>query len=143
MVDLKTLPLLADTTEKEAARLRAASEVIEAKPGDVLFPDYTITDDFWLLIKGRWRVTRRVAGAPQVMFEADRPGSWTGGIPIIDAIAPPKAEVLETAQFLKVPSAVLEMIVGQNAQAAKRLLEAVNWGTGHIGELIPSDHKNT
>ena len=139
MIDLQTLPLLAAATEEDAARILATANVVTTIAGDVLFPDYTITDAFWILIEGRWRVTRRVAGVPRLMFEADRPGTWTGGIPIIDAIAPPKAEVLDTARFLKVPIEVLEEIAARNAQIAKRLLEAVNWGSGHIGGLLPAD----
>ena len=143
MIDFKTLPLLAAATETEAEQLRSAAQVIDALPGDALFPDYTITDGFWILTRGNWRVTRRVAGTPQVMFEADRLGTWTGGIPVIDAIAPPKAEVLAPSQFLKIPSAVLERIVSQNPQIAKRLLEAVQWGAGHIGGLIPANQPIT
>ena len=139
MIDLQTLPLLAGAKEDDAARILATADVVTATAGEQLFPDYRITDAFWILIEGRWRVTRRVAGTPRVMFEADRPGTWTGGIPIIDAIAPPRAEVLDDARFLRVPIEILEDIAGRNAQIAKRLLEAVNWGSGHIGGLIPAE----
>lgn len=138
MIDLQKLPLLAGATENEAARLRDEATVVTANAGDFLFPDYTVTDAFWILIEGRWRVTRRVAGVPQLMFEADRTGTWTGGIPIIDAIAPPKADVLEHARFLKVPSPVFEDLSAANPKIAKRLLEAVNWGSDHIGGLLPA-----
>lgn len=137
-IDLETLPLLAGATDREAAILRSQSEVIDAAPGEQIFPPFAATDAFWILIEGHWRVTRRVAGIPQVMFEADRPGTWTGGIPVIDAIAPPMAEILDKARFLKVPSPVLEDIAGSNPTIAKRLLEAVNWGSGHIGGLLPA-----
>ena len=137
-IDLKALPLLAAATDHEAADLLDRSTVIDAAPGEEIFPPFAVTDAFWILTKGRWRVTRRVAGTPQLMFEADRPGSWTGGIPIIDAIAPPMAEVLEDARFLKIPIAVLENIAGSNPQIAKQLLGAVTWGSGNIGGLLPA-----
>lgn len=137
-IDLKALPLLAAATDHEALALLDRSKVIDAASSEQIFPPFAATDAFWILIEGRWRVTRRVAGVPQVMFEADRPGTWTGGIPIIDVIAPPMAEILDNARFLKVPSAVLEDIAGSNPKIAKRLLEAVNWGSGHIGGLLPA-----
>ena len=138
-IDLNALPLLAGATKDETEILRGRSKVIDAAPGEQLFPAFAPTDAFWILIKGRWRVTRRVARVPQLMFEADRPGTWTGGISIIDTIAPPKAEVLERARFLKIPIAILEDIAGSNPQIAKQLLDAVNWGSGHIGRLIPAN----
>ena len=137
-IDLKALPLLQDATDRETAILHSQSELVHAAPGEEIFPPFAATDAFWILIRGRWRVTRRVAGVPQVMFEADRPGTWTGGIPMIDAIAPPMAAVLDEARFLKVPSPVLEDIAGANPRIAKRLLEAVNWGSDHIGGLLPA-----
>ncbi|MEL6678850.1 MAG: hypothetical protein AAFQ51_09095 [Pseudomonadota bacterium] len=138
MTDFQKLPLLAAVTPDQADSLESEAEVIAANPGDDLFPEFSITDAYWILIEGRWRVTRRVAGVPQEMFEADRRGSWTGGIPVIDAIAPPKAEVLAPSKFLRVPIPLFEELVAANPQIAKRLLEAVNWGSDHIGGLIPS-----
>ena len=96
-----------------------------------------MTDSYWLLIEGRWRVERRIAGDVRLMFEADRPGSWTGGIPVIDKIAPPRAIILEASRLLRAPSAVIDDLAGVNTGVAKRLLAAVNWGSGHIGDLIP------
>lgn len=71
------------------------------------------------------------------MFEADRVGTRTGGIPVIDWIAPLKAEVLAPSRFLAIPIPAVEGAVGANPRVAKRLLEAVQWGAGHIGGLIP------
>ncbi|MEM9764534.1 MAG: hypothetical protein AAF968_18845 [Pseudomonadota bacterium] len=136
MIDLRTLPLLAAATEAEAARILENSEIVATAPGETLFPPFESTDAFWILIEGRWRVTRRVAGTPQLMFEADRPGTWTGGARVIDAIAPPMAEVLAPSRFLKMPIATLEDIAGDNPRTAQRLLEALHWGAGHIGGLI-------
>ena len=136
-VDLRTLPLLADATPAQAASLLQAARIRTVEPGDDLFEPFAITDAYWVLIAGRWRVTRRVAGREQVMFEAERPGTWTGGIAVIDAIAPPKADILARSQVLGIPSTALEALAAENAQVAKRLLEAVHWGAGHIGHLIP------
>lgn len=139
MIDLARIPLLSGATSDQAQQIAREASVVEGARGTTLFPDYTVTDAFWILIEGHWRVTRRVAGTPHVMFENDRPGSWTGGIPIIDAIAPPRAELLSDARMLRIPSTVLENLARANDRVAKRLLEAVHWGAGHIGGLIPDD----
>ncbi|MEL6979877.1 MAG: hypothetical protein AAGM38_14500 [Pseudomonadota bacterium] len=139
MFDLSTLPLFAAATEAQAEALLDASEIVSAAPGDQLFPAFSVTDAYWVLIDGDWAVTRRVAGTPRLMFEASRPGTWTGGIPVIDRIAPPAAEIRAWSRFLKIPSRAVEALVSENPGVAARLLDAVHWGAGHIGGLIETD----
>jgi len=125
--ELKHLPLLAAATKAELERLERAASVIAAIPGEALFPAFTPTDTFWLLLAGRWRVLRRVAGREALMFEADRPGTWTGGVPVIYAIAPVRAEVLAPSRFARLPIAAMEATVAGNPRVARHLLEALEW----------------
>jgi CRP-like cAMP-binding protein len=131
--ELRSLPLFGSLTDEEADRLAAEAAEVSVTPGDPLFPGFEPTRAFWVLIEGRWRVVRRVAGREDAMFEADRPGTWTGGVPLIDAIAPVRAEVLAPSRFLAVPIPTMHALAATNPGVARRLLEAIEWGARRIG----------
>lgn len=135
-VDFDAIPLLAglDATSREA--VLAVSRLVDVDTGESLFKAYAVTDALWVLLEGHWRVIRRVSGIEREMFHADRVGTWTGGIPIIDRIAPVKVEILAPSRFIAIPISAMEDAVAVNPRVAKRLLEAVHWGAGHIGALI-------
>jgi len=133
--ELRTLPLFDSLTDEECDRLMAEAAEVSVAPGTPLFPRFEPTRAFWVLIEGRWRVVRQVAGREELMFEADRPGTWTGGIPLIDAIAPVRADVLAPSRFLAAPIGTVHALAAANPVVARRLLEAVEWGARHIGTL--------
>lgn len=132
---LEALPFCGMLTDQQAAALLRAASLEEREPGPLL-PPHSRTDAFCFLIEGRWRVERAVAGVDALMFEADRPGSWTGGIPLIDAIAPVSPFVLAPSRFLRVPIPALTELVASNPSVARWLLEGLEWGSRHIGELL-------
>ncbi|MBX9649910.1 MAG: hypothetical protein K2X57_22955 [Xanthobacteraceae bacterium] len=134
--ELRALPLFETLSNDAGLQLAGASDQVSVMASDPLFPDRQITDAFWVLLTGRWRVLRRIVGNDVLMFEAERPGTWTGGIPVIDTIAPPSAEVLMTSRFARVPIAAMHVALASSPAASRRLLEAVEWGAKTIGGLI-------
>jgi hypothetical protein len=135
---VSSIPGLCRLNDAELALLESEATVIVAAVGDTLFAPFSRTNAYWFLIEGEWKVVRKVLGVEHLMFEADRVGSWTGGIPLIDAIAPPATIVLAPSRFLRIPIATMERLAATNANVAKRLLEGLNWGTGHIASLVPA-----
>lgn len=130
MVDIRKLPLVADASEAQATALLEASETVMVGPDNFLFPDFSVTDADWVLIEGDWAVARRVSGTPRLMFQANRPGTWTGGIPVIDRIAPPAADIRASSRFLKIPIPAVEALVADNSGVARRLLGAIHRAPG-------------
>jgi hypothetical protein len=136
---LAALPGFGSLNAAELAILQQEASIVSASPGDTLFTAFSRTDAYWFLVEGEWRVVRKVLGVDHLMFEAARVGSWTGGVPLIDAIAPPAATVLQPSRFLRVPVSTMDRLASTNAVLAKQLLNGLHWGTGHIGGLVPSD----
>ncbi len=134
--EILSIPGFGELTSVEAQLLHGNATVIRADPGETLFSPFMPTDAYWFLIAGRWRIIRRVLGVEQFMFEGDRPGSWTGGVSLIDAVAPPAVTILAPSRLLRVPIAAMERMAATNSTAAKTLLDGLNWGTEHVGGLI-------
>ena len=140
MQQLKSLPFFAAITEEETTNIAVYVEFKTISSGETFIEPWSITDGFWFLVDGRWRVTRKVAGKPQEMFESDRPGTWTGGITVIDKIAPVMAQALTDCELIWIAKTGVEELVASNPTVATRLLEAVNWGSDYIGELAKNSH---
>jgi hypothetical protein len=118
---------------REAFLAEARLHVLET--GEPLHQGFIETDAYFFLLEGSWRVERKVDDAPQLMFANDRVGSWTGGIDVIDAIAPVRGVATRRSTVVEVPRPVMLQLLRDSAAARRALLEALAWGAGRLHEL--------
>lgn len=136
MQALKTLPFFAAITDAELNALKGGCTIVELARGESIPTKQGQTDAYWFLLAGHWQVARRIQGVWHTMFDTDRVGTWTGGIAVIDAIAPVRATTHAPSQLIRVETTAMQHLVAANPQVARQLLNAVNWGSDHIGSLL-------
>jgi CRP-like cAMP-binding protein len=126
---LRTAFLTRDLTDDQRAELWAAGEELDF-PGDTeLFVEGSATDHLWVLLDGRVRLTRQLAGDTVEVATMSNPGQWAGGLRAwadADAAAyRATGTTVGPTTVFRLPSADLARLVGTWFPFGKHLITGI------------------
>jgi signal-transduction protein with cAMP-binding, CBS, and nucleotidyltransferase domain len=134
MFEFTQMPFFADITDAENNQLNKEAVFEVFRQDQTPLPNHQVTQHYWFLVEGHWQVWRQINQHAELMFDSDCVGTWTGGIPVIDHIAPVKVTILKPSTLVRISPDTMHQLVATNGNVAKQLLNAVHWGTQRIGD---------
>jgi signal transduction histidine kinase len=104
--ELRALSLLDGFTDQQVAELATSGEEMSLEAGTHLFDEGRPADDWWLLLRGRIDLVRRIGHDEAVMATMQTPGQWAGGFRAWDehGVYMGSARVIETSRVFRVPA---------------------------------------
>lgn len=135
--EIRKLPHFAVLSDKEFNWLLERSKVVSLDRGDVVLSRDIRPNHYTFLIEGRWTMRRWARGvdAP-VVWTDDRPGSWHGGIDVIDVMAPADVVVESYARILVVPRQAVHELMTRVPNFALRMMDGLREGVDRIHEHV-------
>ena len=93
-------------TDQQVAELATSGEEMSLEAGTHLFDEGRPADDWWLLLRGRIDLVRRIGHDEAVMATMQTPGQWAGGFRAWDehGVYMGSARVIETSRVFRVPA---------------------------------------
>ena len=90
--ELRVIPFFSEFSDVQADWLLERREVFSQTENSLIYAEGNPSNAFWLLVKGEWEMVRRVRGVSEpLVYRSDKPGTWHGGVALIDTIAPASA----------------------------------------------------
>jgi hypothetical protein len=113
------------------------AKVVSLDRGDVVLSRDIRPNHYTFLIEGRWTMRRWARGveAP-VVWTDDRPGSWHGGVDVIDVLAPADVVVESHARVLVVPRQAVHELMTRAPGFAQRMMDGLKEGVNRIHEHV-------
>ena len=107
------------------AQLIPMGQVVELHDGDVLFAEGDSHYDFWVLLEGKMRVTKRISGK-ETLLATHGPGEFAGEISMLTGSSPVATGVVEgEARGLRIDNVTLRQIVAQESPLTTQIMAAM------------------
>ncbi|MEM7644624.1 MAG: hypothetical protein AAF366_19180 [Pseudomonadota bacterium] len=125
---LAAIDHFSDLSPDQLDRLLAGSDLVDYAAGAPILDPAKAPGGYAFLISGRWWMRRTIQGSAPRDWVDDRPGNWHGGIPLIDAVAPPEVRAEDACSVLHVPRDLLNALAGENRHLGVAMLRGVRGG---------------
>jgi CRP-like cAMP-binding protein len=121
--EIRKLPHFAVLSDREFNWLMERAKVVTLDPGDVVLSREIRPNHFTFLISGKWTMRRWPRGIDKPVERTDeRPGSWHGGIDVIDVIAPADVVANENSRVIVVPRTAVHELMSRVPNFAQGML---------------------
>ena len=108
---LRDVPLLADLSDDEMAKVEEATTTADLLRGDLLFAEDAAPTDFHVVVSGRIAISKRSIDGRESMVALMERGDLFGEMPLFDDLGrSAEARALEASQVLTIPYAPLKEI---------------------------------
>ncbi|GFE63525.1 hypothetical protein [Litoreibacter roseus] len=125
----RALPIFAQLSEQAFDTLITASRLMTAQTGEKALDRDRPPHGFTFLLEGSWTMHRHLPGVETpVVWVDDRPGSWHGGVPAIDAIAPADVWADTPSHMMFVPASVMLPLLRTEPTVARHMLRGIHGG---------------
>jgi hypothetical protein len=129
--ELQGIPRFSSLSSSDLQLLSEASTARTVDAGAVVIDKHAPTQAavFTFLISGAWTMRRFVNGIAEPAVWIDRrPGSWHGGVNLIDAVAPAIVTADEPSRLLTVPVATVLGLAQRNSRFGQMMLAGLRGG---------------
>ncbi|MEM8849577.1 MAG: hypothetical protein AAGE03_06020 [Pseudomonadota bacterium] len=113
-------------------RLLDGSDLVDYEASAPILDPTKAPGGYAFLVAGRWWMRRTIQGTMPHDWVDDRPGNWHGGIPLIDAVAPPEVRAEDACTVLHVPRDLLNQLAAQNRHLGAAMLRGVRGGAAML-----------
>jgi CRP-like cAMP-binding protein len=135
--EIRKLPHFAVLSEREFNWLLERAKVVSLDRGDVVLSRDIRPNHYTFLIEGRWTMRRWARGVDTpVVWTDDRPGSWHGGIDVIDVLAPADVVVDSHARILVVPRQAVHELMARAPGFAIHMMQGLTEGVNRIHDHV-------
>ena len=93
------------------------------------------------LITGEWRLTRQLAGHDTTLIETAQPGSWIGGIPLVDGIYQSSAQTTKESCFLRIPNDAVRYMLNNGFPIASHIINGISVGARNVEAILQQHEK--
>jgi hypothetical protein len=134
---LEANPLFKDFSPYAVKYLIANCEVLHLNAETLLREeDENPLSDFLVLLEGEWIMQRWVRGVKEpLIFQSSKPGTWHGGIALVDTVAPATVKTLSESYILKIPEQVMYEMIRRDYPITTHILKGAHWGIGKFLEM--------
>lgn len=140
---IKTNRLFKDFTEQQYQYLIQHTSVMRLSANTVIRDnDEKPARSFLVLLEGEWHMQRKIAGVDEpLVYHTDEPGSWHGGITIIDIIGIPSVKTVKDCVLLEIPDIVMFHMLRHGYPVLPHIVSGAKWGFTKMEALIEGDDK--
>ncbi|MFC0185043.1 hypothetical protein SAMN04515674_11552 [Pseudarcicella hirudinis] len=134
---LKQNPLFNAFSDKQLLFLALNSKVLNIQKDSYLRVLDEKPSDFLVLLEGEWLMERKIRGVREpYVYISEKPGSWHGGIDMVDMIAPATVKVLRDSQILRIPKDVMHDMIRREFPITLYILEELRDGVIEFLDMI-------
>ena len=112
-------------TERQISWLYGYGEELRLEPGELLFDERSVVDNFYVVLKGEIRISR-LDGGEETSLTVHRAGDFTGGLAVLTGKrSVHRARATEPSRLLKISSEVFRKLAVENPELADVFISAL------------------
>ena len=130
--ELGSLMLFEKLSNEQLGWLAEHSKEVSYPAGGVVFTQNQPGTHLYVLIEGGWRLSRIIDGSESNLVTTSQPGTWAGGIPLMDGYYQSTAHVVQPSRLLQIPNEVLSYMLSAGFPIATHLIAGVSAGSRNV-----------
>ncbi|MEM8908844.1 MAG: hypothetical protein AAGD05_13440 [Bacteroidota bacterium] len=127
---LSNVPFFSQLSIDQLQRVATEAQTFRFQADEIVRAENDLAEVYWILLEGSWIMERFIDQAQPLIYQTDKPGTWHGGIAIIDAIAPPRVWTTSESLLLSVTAKRMQKWVADQLPIIEHLLNGIAGGAG-------------